>query len=137
MVQSFDWRTLEILHREAPEVRTMYLTMDSPDYSTLRDGAWTAGYLLKDSNGSVPQMVKKSAGNSTGVIWAPNFKNLTPSNLKEAHQLGLKVIPWTVNQASLMGQLIDWKVDGIITDYPDILRKVMSDRGLMFPRGIN
>ena len=137
MVQSFDWRTLEILHREAPEVRTVYLTMDFPNYSTIRDGAWTAGHLLTDSKGSVPQMVKKSAGNATGVIWAPNYKYLTQDRLKEAHQLGLKVIPWTVNQASSMGQLIDWKVDGIITDYPNILRKVMSDRGLPVPESKN
>jgi hypothetical protein len=36
-----------------------------------------------------------------------------------------------------MGQFIDWNVDGIITDYPNILRIVMSERGFLVPEGKN
>jgi glycerophosphoryl diester phosphodiesterase len=132
-VQSFDWRTLQILHREAPEVRTMYLTLDFPDYSTINDPAWTAGYSLASYGDSVPKMIKASSGNALGVIWAPNYNNLTTEKLKEAHDLGLLVIPWTVNKAELMRNLIDWKVDGIITDYPDLLRNVMIEKGMSVP----
>jgi glycerophosphoryl diester phosphodiesterase len=135
MVQSFDWRTLELLHQIEPRLRTMYLTIDSPDYSTVRDGAWTAGHLLKDHAGSVPRLVKASAGSASGVIWAPNFKDLTPELLREAQALGLKVIPWTVNQKSQMLRLIEWQVDGIITDYPDRLREVMAEKGIPLPIG--
>jgi glycerophosphoryl diester phosphodiesterase len=133
MVQSFDWRTLQILHREAPEVRTMYLTLDFPDYSTINDPAWTAGYSLASYGDSVPKMIKASSGNAPGVIWAPHYINLTTEKLKEAHDLGLLVIPWTVNKAELMRNLIDWKVDGIITDYPDLLRNVMIEKGMSVP----
>jgi hypothetical protein len=38
------------------------------------------------------------------------------------------VVPWTVNQAVDMACLIDWGVDGLITDYPDLLREVMAQR---------
>ncbi|MBL8311276.1 MAG: glycerophosphodiester phosphodiesterase [Burkholderiales bacterium] len=136
MVQSFDWRTLEILHRREPALRTMYLTIASEGFHTLKDGAWTAGHLLSDHGGSVPRMVKASARRakkSTGVIWAPNFRNLTPALVKEAHALGLKVIPWTVNQTEQMSPLMDWGVDGIITDYPDRLRELMARRGVRLP----
>jgi len=136
MVQSFDWRTLELLHQIEPAIRTMYLTVDSRNYSTLKDGAWTAGHLLKDHAGSVPQMVRASAGSATGVIWAPNFNNLTPALVQQAHALGLQVIPWTVNQKSQMQRLIDWQVDGLITDYPDRLRELMLDKGMPVPKGV-
>ncbi len=134
MVQSFDWRTLELLHRMEPRLRTMYLTMNSPSYSTVKDGAWTAGHLLKDHGDSVPRLVKASAGSASGVIWAPNFNDLTPELLGEARALGLQVIPWTVNDKPQMLRLIEWKVDGIITDYPDRLREVMALQGMSLPR---
>jgi glycerophosphoryl diester phosphodiesterase len=56
--------------------------------------------------------------------------------LAEAQGLGLKVIPWTVNNPADMARLMDWGVDGIITDYPDRLRELMRQRGLALPNGI-
>lgn len=53
-------------------------------------------------------------------IYSPNYKLLTEASLKQAHDLGLKVIPWTINDLEVMAKLIDWGIDGIITDYPDI-----------------
>ena len=53
--------------------------------------------------------------------------------MKEAQALGLQVIPWTVNQRQDMERLIDWGVDGIITDYPDRLRAAMQDRAMPLP----
>lgn len=136
MVQSFDWRTLELLHRLEPALRTMYLTIEAPDFNTLKDGSWNAGHLLKDHAGSVPRMVRASAGEAAGVIWAPNQNNLTAALVKEAQGLGLQVIPWTVNQPAQMERLIDWGVDGIITDYPDRLRETMRQKGMALPQGV-
>jgi glycerophosphoryl diester phosphodiesterase len=137
MVQSFDWRTLELLHQLEPDLRSMYLTMDFPNNSTLTDRAWTAGHVLQDFGGSVPRMVRASAGQAGGIIWAPNFNNLSAAAVKEAHALDLQVIPWTVNDKTQMERLIGWGVDGIITDYPDRLREVMAAKGIALPRGVN
>lgn len=136
MVQSFDWRTLELLHQLEPGLRTMYLTIEAPDFNTLKDGSWNAGHLLKDHGGSVPRMIRASAGSAAGVIWAPNDNNLSASLVKEAQGLGLQVIPWTVNQKPQMERLMDWGVDGIITDYPDRLRAVMLQKGMPLPKGV-
>ncbi|MCF8154613.1 MAG: glycerophosphodiester phosphodiesterase [Rhodoferax sp.] len=136
MVQSFDWRTLELLHTLEPDIRTMYLTVEWDDFNTVRDTAWTAGHRIQQFNGSVPRMVRASAGNAHGIIWAPNFKNLTPDLTKEAQSLGLKVIPWTVNEKPQMERLLGFGVDGIISDYPDRLREVMSGRGMALPLGV-
>jgi glycerophosphoryl diester phosphodiesterase len=50
-----------------------------------------------------------------------------------AHLLGLKVIPWTVNDAAAMREQIADGVDGIITDYPTMLRGVMAELGMPLP----
>ncbi|HEV7361303.1 MAG TPA: glycerophosphodiester phosphodiesterase family protein, partial [Mycobacterium sp.] len=50
-----------------------------------------------------------------------------------AHALGLKVIPWTVNDVDSMRQQIGYGVDGIITDYPALLRGVLAELGMSLP----
>lgn len=60
-------------------------------------------------------------------IWSPNYTELTQSLLDEAHELGLRVIPWTVNDTQSMQALIEMGVDGIITDYPDILLMLLVE----------
>jgi glycerophosphoryl diester phosphodiesterase len=40
------------------------------------------------------------------------------------------VVPWTVNQPADMARLVDWGVDGLITDYPDRARAVLAERGI-------
>ena len=54
-------------------------------------------------------------------IYSPNFRVLTEASFKQAHDLGLKVIPWTINDIGMMERMIGWGIDGIITDYPDLL----------------
>jgi glycerophosphoryl diester phosphodiesterase len=61
------------------------------------------------------------------------WRNLTAKDLAEAHALGLKVLPWTVNEPRDMRNLIDMGVDGIITDYPDRLREVMAEKKMELP----
>ena len=54
-----------------------------------------------------------------GDTWAPHYPDLTRDALEEAHALGLRVIPWTVNDPAAIARLIEWGVDGLISDYPD------------------
>jgi glycerophosphoryl diester phosphodiesterase len=54
-------------------------------------------------------------------ILSPYFKLLSAENVREFQKANLKVIPWTLNDINDMQQMIDFKVDGIITDYPDRL----------------
>lgn len=131
MIQSFDWRTLELVHKLEPGMRTVYLTIQSRNANNVQDPAWTGGRLARDY-ASVPDMIKAAGG----TIWAPNFDNIDASSAQRAHALGLQLVPWTVNEPADMRRLIDWGVDGIITDYPDRLREVMRERGLALPAGV-
>lgn len=132
-IQSFDWRTLAVVQKEAPEIATSHLTVQQQAGDTILAGhdeasPWTAGIRFRD-HGSVPKMVKAAGGRT----WSPYFGGLTAELVKEAKALGLAVLPWTVNERADMERLIDWGVDGIITDYPDRLREVMAARNLPLP----
>jgi glycerophosphoryl diester phosphodiesterase len=133
-VQSFDWRTLIEVKRIAPDIETSCLTIQTKDNDTVQSpgggpSPWHAGLDPRDHGGSLPALVK-AAGCAT---WSMFWRNITPKELADAHALGLKVLPWTVNDKSEMKRLIDLGVDGIITDYPDRLRSVMAEKGMALP----
>jgi glycerophosphoryl diester phosphodiesterase len=100
-VQSFDWRTLKVLEREAPGIATAYLT---------------------DDRNADPQKVHAAGGR----IWSPDFSTLTAQNVAAAKRLGLKIIPWTVNERADIERVLKLGVDGIITDYPDRVREALK-----------
>ncbi len=133
-VQSFDWRTLVEVKRLAPDIETSCLTIQSSTMDTVKaaeGGAspWHAGLALRDHGGSMPALVKAAGCGSWSMFW----RNLSAQELAAAHALGLKVLPWTVNDHADMGRLIDLGADGIITDYPDRLRSVMAERKMALP----
>lgn len=128
-IQSFDWRTLALVGEKAPELPRAYLT----SAATMKDPRWTQGLRLAD-HGSIPRLVKAAAGNSAApVIWSPAYQQVTLELVKEAHALGLTVLPWTVDQRADMARLLDWGVDGLITDDPAILRDLLGERGYTLP----
>jgi glycerophosphoryl diester phosphodiesterase len=129
IIQSFDWRTLQLVQQREPAIETVYLTSRGRNFDTLRDGTWTAGRLSSDYP-SVAHMIKAAGG----AIWAPNFNDLDADTVKGAQRLGLKVVPWTVNETPDMDRLIAWGVDGLISDYPDRAREAMRRHGLPLPK---
>ncbi|MFL6936961.1 MAG: glycerophosphodiester phosphodiesterase [Xanthobacteraceae bacterium] len=133
-VQSFDWRTLVVLQRIAPEIERVCLTDEQPGGDTIERGKpgpspWTAGLDVDDFGGSTPRLVAAAGC----PAWSPNFADLTPDKVAEARSLGIKVIPWTVNARADMERVIDLGVDGIISDYPDRLRAVLTAKGIPVP----
>jgi glycerophosphoryl diester phosphodiesterase len=127
-IQSFDWRSLKLAQQLAPAIPTVYLTSQSATSDNSKDPAWNAGMRFEDY-GSTPRMVKAAGG----AAWSPNGPALTEAAVKEAHALGLQVVPWTINDPADMERYIAWGVDGIISDYPDRVRQVMARRGMPLP----
>jgi glycerophosphoryl diester phosphodiesterase len=127
-IQSFDWRSLQRVQQREPAIPTVYLTVQTRNNDTTRDGAWTAGLRIED-HGSAPRMVKAAGGK----VWSPNAGAVTQALVREAQALGLAVVPWTVNDPADMDRLVGWGVDGLITDHPDRLRAVLQKRGIVLP----
>lgn len=96
IIQSFDFRVLRYWHQKYPEVRLAAL-IESPG----------------------PVSSKLSELGFQPEIYSPHFRLLNQEKVNYLHNLGIKVIPWTVNDPKQMIKLVKMGVDGLITDYPD------------------
>lgn len=95
-IQSFDFRVLQYFHQTYPDV-TLALLIEN-------ELPWKTNI---DSLGFTPQ------------IYSCDYNLLTQEVVTELQAEKMKVIPWTVNERSDMDRLLEWGVDGIITDYPN------------------
>jgi glycerophosphoryl diester phosphodiesterase len=134
MIQSFDWRTLRHIQQVAPELETACLTREVKEDDTIQRGRpgsspWTAGLDVDDFAGSVPRLVKASGCR----VWSPRFEDLAAGEVALSHELGIRVIPWTVNEPAKIAAALDLEVDGIISDHPDRVRAEMQSRGMPLP----
>ncbi len=103
IVQSFDIRTLQEMNGLAPEIRLAFLEEAGGEFSS-----------------------KISDLGFTPAVYSPDYHLLNESLIVRSHSQGMLVIPWTVNDTSEMKRLIDLGVDGIITDYPNDLLKLVD-----------
>jgi glycerophosphoryl diester phosphodiesterase len=100
-IQSFDTRVLnEIYHRKL-------------NYKT--------AYLVENKS---PIDGVLSLLNFTPDIYSPYYKTLNKLDIQRIKSKGMKIIPWTVNNKQEMKELIEWGVDGIITDYPNLISEL-------------
>lgn len=125
-IQSFDWRTLPMVHRAEPSIPLVALWDDE---TWEPDSPWLAGVD--------PALVADPMAGAMLVganILSPSYQLVDGKPFVDrAHALGLKVIPWTVEDAAAMRQQIAYGVDGIITDYPTLLRGVLAELGMPLP----
>jgi glycerophosphoryl diester phosphodiesterase len=131
-VQSFDWSSLNLTREIAPELTLVALSSGDTWMGVGKPGASPnlGGIDIDDYDGSLPQAAAAQGYDAV----SPTFGSVTPKMIAEAHELGLPVIPWTVNITADMERLMDLGVDGIITDYPTRLHTVMEERGLKLPK---
>lgn len=97
IIQSFDLRTLEVVHR-------MQLALCTA--------------LLVKNESELGQNLQRLSFQAT--IYSPAYQLVTPALVQAYHQQHMQVIAWTVNSAAAVEQLVQQGVDGIITDYPDL-----------------
>jgi glycerophosphoryl diester phosphodiesterase len=126
-ILSFDWRSLVQVQKIAPNIATVYLSLEGRSLNNIKPGQpgaspWMAGLDIDDFSGSIPQAVKTAGGR----YWAPYYKHLTYDLVNGAHELGIQVFVWTPDKRSEMIRLIEMGVDGIITNRPDILRSIVN-----------
>ena len=102
-LQSFDIVILEEIKKQLPKMEVA---------------------LLVEDNETID--VKLEALSFKPEIISPYFKLLTAESVKAYQAKGFKVIPWTINAIEDMKLMQSWAVDGIITDYPDQLIKILN-----------
>ncbi|KIO78616.1 glycerophosphodiester phosphodiesterase [Pedobacter lusitanus] len=97
IIQSFDTRPLVVLHQKYPKQKLSYLVANKDNFST-----------NLNKLGFTPDTI------------SPYYLMIDAAFVKDAHQLKVKVLPWTVNEESSLKKMAELQVDGIISDYPDL-----------------
>ncbi|WP_373244743.1 glycerophosphodiester phosphodiesterase [Megamonas funiformis] len=135
VLQSFDWQTLIEMKNLNPNISTSALWQEQPswgrDSESLRryekkKSPWLGGLDIKDYQGNP---VKAAHAIGADII-SPYYTEISKQDVDEAHSLGMKVVPWTVNNEKDMNMLLDMGVDGIISDKPWLLKQVLEKRNI-------
>lgn len=135
VLQSFDWQTLIEMKKLNPNISTSALWQEQPswgrDSESLRryekkKSPWLGGLDIKDYQGNP---VKAAHAIGADII-SPYYTEISKKDVDEAHSLGMKVVPWTVNNEKDMNMLLDMGVDGIISDKPWLLKQVLEKRNI-------
>jgi glycerophosphoryl diester phosphodiesterase len=134
VVLAFDWRVLRAVQRLMPQVATAALTEQQPGEDTVHIGSgrpspWLGGLDPADFDGSIARLVKASGAGT----WGPDYLDLDALRVEQAHALGLRVVPWTVNEPVDMERLLEFGVDGMISDRPDVLRALLEKKSIAVP----
>ena len=103
-IQSFDVRALEAMHDIDPHASIV---------------------LLVDNHDGLDKNLAKLS--FTPRIYSPDYRLLDEAQIKNAHSRDIQVIPWTINDAKTMRELVKMGVDGLITDYPDLGIEVLAE----------
>lgn len=96
VIQSFDFRVLKYWHEKYPHVRLAALVYNN---KTIDENLRELGF--------------------TPAIYSPYFKLVGPDAVAQCQALNMRIIPWTANEEAEIADLIKWRVDGIISDYPN------------------
>jgi glycerophosphoryl diester phosphodiesterase len=99
IIQSFDFRTLQYLHKKYPDIKTAMLIEDF-DKRSLEEQIKALGFIP--------------------TIYSPAYQLVNDKLIKNCHRQNIKIIPWTVNKKEKIEELKTMGVDGIISDYPDL-----------------
>ena len=103
-IQSFDVRTLQYLHENYPKIKTALLIDEKIDFEV-----------------NIADLGFKP------TVYSPYSVLVGKGLVERCHEAGVKIIPWTVNSIKDMKYLIGLGVDGVVTDYPNIYKKVMDE----------
>jgi len=115
---SFDWRVLREIKEQSPETLRAYLTFQQQTGTkisgTIYDQSpWMDFMPLKNAI-ELPILIASLGGQA----WHPYYRDITKKMIQNSHEANLPVNVWTVNDEDEMLKMIEYGVDGIMTDYP-------------------
>ena len=143
-VVSFDWRALNRVRAARPDIAHAYTTLEfantDPTHASAaqdtglaaairaasaKGAPWFDGFDWRDMDGeSHGAKMLAAIHASGGAGWFAYWQDVNETRMEQAHALGLSVAAWTVNEADTMRRLGALGVDALITDRPDIMKKL-------------
>ena len=132
IVSSFDWRTLTEMKKLYPEISRAYLTFQQQAGIKIKNTIYNRSpwmsYLPFFENHELPKIIKSQGGEA----WHPYHKDITKELVDISHQEDLPVNVWTVNKEYDMLKMVEYGVDGIMTDYPLKLKELCEKENIQW-----
>ena len=130
IVSSFDWRTLTEIKNQYPEISRAYLTYQQVRGMKIKKTIYNRSpwmsFLPFYEDHELPKIIKSQGGKA----WHPYRKDITKKLVDISHQEDLPVNVWTVNEEYEMLKMIEFGVDGIMTDYPLRLKELCEKENI-------
>ena len=130
IVSSFDWRTLTVMKKLYPEISRAYLTFQQQAGIKIKNTIYNRSpwmsYLPFFEKYELPKIIKSQGGKA----WHPYHKDITKKLVDISHQENLPVNVWTVNKDYDMLKMVEYGVDGIMTDYPLRLKELCEKENI-------
>tara|TARA_Y100000996_G_scaffold228137_1_gene179451 strand:+ start:3449 stop:4351 length:903 start_codon:yes stop_codon:yes gene_type:complete len=114
---SFDWNILKEIKNYNPDLPRAYLTEEQRN---IYDQSPWMDFTPLHNNVDLPKLIKALGG----VAWHPYYKDITKKMVESSHEENLPVNVWTVNKEEDMLRMIEYGVDGIMSDYPVKLKEL-------------
>ncbi len=130
IISSFDWRILYELKKQNPRILRGFITLQQ-DLSTTKkniyeNSPWMAKNYSLDQLFLIPNIIKSLEGH----VWSAFYRDVTKQNVELAHKHGLATCVWTVNREQDIIRMIEYGVDGIITDYPKKVQEICKSKNI-------
>lgn len=121
---SFDWRVLREIKERDPKIPRAHLTSGAK--GKIYDKSPWLDFTPLHSEVELPKLIKALGGSA----WHPNYKDVNKEIIEISRNEGLPVNVWTVNKEQDMLRMIDYGVDGIMTDYPLKLKELCDKENI-------
>ena len=130
IISSFDWRILYELKKQNSRILRGFITLQQ-DLSTTKkniyeNSPWMVKNYSLDELFLLPNIIKSLEGH----VWSAFYRDVTKQNVELAHKHGLATCVWTVNREQDIIRMIEYGVDGIITDYPKKVQEICKSKNI-------
>jgi glycerophosphoryl diester phosphodiesterase len=130
IISSFDWRILREVKKQSPEIPRAYLTFQQEKGMKIKKTIYSKSPWIDHIPLTIVYDLPKIIKELGGSAWHPYYKDINKKAVKDAHDNNLPVNVWTVNDEDDMLKMIEYGVDGIMTDYPLTLKNLCEKRNI-------
>ena len=130
IISSFDWRILREVKKQSPEIPRAYLTFQQEKGMKIKKTIYSKSPWIDHIPLTIVYDLPKIIKELGGSAWHPYYKDINKKAVKDARDNNLPVNVWTVNDEDDMLKMIEYGVDGIMTDYPLRLKNLCEKRSI-------
>jgi len=128
IVASFHQRIIRHVRKSSPDISTSFSKRDILSFFLLHKIGLSRFYRNAGSAMFVPEFAGTDISEYREEAPFQGIRVVTKRFIRNAHKRGIPVLVWTIDRIENMRRLVSWGADGIVTDYPDLLKRVMEER---------